>query len=139
MCFIWKATKAGISFAFLTSDGSFSENLKKPVAYIPKYKSLLKSDPYNNRIGIYDPMTLNFRCWFQHPNIQNGKTFNFPSKFLLLGNGHFFILEENQINILNGSFAPYQAPFVGKFMSISMGLNDEVLTTQLFKGLWNRK
>ena len=139
MCFIWQAIKAGISFAFLTQEGSFSENFKKPVAYIPKYKALLKSEPNNDRIGVYDPQTFNFRCWFQHPNVQNGITFKSPSKFLLLENGHFFILEENQINILNGNFAPYQPPLVGKFMSISRGLNDEVLTTQEHQGPWNGK
>ena len=123
-----------MSFALLTNNGSFIENGKKPVAYIPSFKTVLIAEPDQNRIGIYDSNRLKFRSWLQHPSTANGHQFQLPSSFLHLRNGHFFILEENQINILNGNFAPYQEPLIGKFLTLSQGNNDEVVTKQLLGG-----
>jgi hypothetical protein len=95
---------------------------------------VLISEPDQNRIGIYNAKTLEFICWLEHPNKTKGQEFKFPSCFLQLRNGHFFILEETQINILNANFAPYQQPIIGNFFGISKGPDQEILTFQLQRG-----
>ena len=128
-----QAAKTRVSFAFLTQNGSFAENLPNPVAYISNYKAVLISEPNKNRIGIFDSNTFNFRSWLQHPSITNGTTFKLTSKFLLLKNGHFLILEKDQINILNGNFAPYQQPVKGEFISV-FETDDEIPVEQIYRG-----
>ena len=107
---------------------------RKPVAYISAYNSVLVCHSEENRIGIYDAKTLKFRSWLQHPDTRNGSHFEFPSSFLILSNGHFFILEKNQINILNRNFAPYQKAIIGNFLSLKHTPQNYIITTQLERG-----
>ena len=132
MCFIPKAAKTRISFAFLTEDGSFTENTPNPVAYIPNYKALLISE--SNKNGIYDSRSFNFRSWLMHPSIIKGDRFKLPINFYKMKNGHFFIFEEDQINILNDSFAPYQPPIVGNFLPLLKTKNDHIFVEHVSQG-----
>ena len=125
---------AGVSFASLTNDGTFTGFLSRPVAYLPNYNRVLIAETDENRIGIYNAKTLEFNCWLEHPNPMKGTEFKFPTCFLQHKNGHFFILEETQINILNCNFAPYQQPILGKFSGISKGPNEDILIIQLHQG-----
>ena len=134
MCFILQAAKTRISFAFLTEDGSFTENIPNPVAYIPNLKALLISEPNENRIAIYDSKSFDFRSWFLHPCIKNGNRFKLPINFFKLQNGHFLIFEEDQINILNDNFAPYQPPIVGNFLPILKAKNDQIFVEHASQG-----
>ena len=127
----FQALKASVSFALLKNTAGFTGFLNKPVAYLPKFNSVLLSEPYENRIGIYNAKTFAFNSWLQHPNITNGTKFQFPHGFLLLENGNFVIIEETQINILNKNLAPCQPPIAGKFMGLSEGPKGEIITLQL--------
>ena len=118
----------------MTEDGSFTENSPNPVAYIPNYKALLISEPNENRIGIYDSKSFNFRSWLLHPSTKKGDRFKLPIKFFKLQNGHFFIFEEDQINILNDNFAPYQPPIVGNFLPILKKRNDHIFVEHHSQG-----
>ena len=125
---------AGVSFATLTNDGAFTGFLSRPVAYLPNYNRVLIAETDENRIGLYNAKTFKFNCWLEHPNPTKGTEFKSPSCFLHHRNGHFFILEETQINILNCNFAPYQQPIFGKFTGISKGQNEDILIFQLNQG-----
>lgn len=110
--------------------------IRKSAAYISSLNSVLISDPGQNKIGIHDAKSLKFRSWLQHPDIRNGNHFNCPTNLLLLNNGHFFILEKNQINVLNKNFAPHQKAIGGTFLYLKQGQGDVILTSQLDSGPW---
>ena len=113
-----------------------NELIRKSAAYISSLNSVLISDPDKNKIGIHDAKSLKFRSWLQHPDTRNGNHFDFPTNLLLLNTGHFFILERNQINVLNKNFAPHQKAIVGNFLYLKHGQGDFILTSQLESGPW---
>ena len=131
---MYQALKASISFAFLRDDSAFTGHISRPVAYIPTYSTVLISEPDHDRIGIYNAKSLEFKCWLEHPNKMKGTAFNTPNAFIHHKNGDFFILEESQINILNGNFAPLQKPILGHFVGMSKGPNGEILAFKIAKG-----
>ena len=109
---------------------------RRPVAFLAAFNSVLITHPEQNRIGIYDAKDIKFISWLQHPDNRYGYHFKFPISFLLSNNGHFIILEKNQINILNKNFAPCQKAILGTFLSIKLLQDEFVVTTQLEGGPW---
>ena len=113
-----------------------TNTIRKSSVYIPTFNSVLVSNPEQNKIGIYDAKTFEFRSWLQHPDTRNGHHFNFPTDILHLKNGHFLILEKTQINVLNKNFAPHQKAILGTFLSLEHEQDDDILASHLDSGPW---
>ena len=128
-----QALKTGIQFSSLLPQKSFSGIMKRPFAYLPKLGMILIAEPKGNKIGIYNAKTLNFHCWMVNPDPTKGTRFECPNCFLIVSNGNLFLLEENQMTILNPDCAPSQRPFTGRFVGLVEDYSGSVLTIEIPK------
>ena len=132
MCYYYnQALKVGIQFSSLLPKKSFSGIIKRPFAYLPKLAIIPIAETKGNKIGIYNAKTLNFHCWMVNPDVTKGTRFECPNCFFVVGNGNLFLLEENQMTILNPDFVPCQRPFTGTFVGLVEGNSGSVLTIEI--------
>ena len=119
-----------------TSNTESHCNKKKPllvpcdIALLPTRNLILVTEPSLNRIGIYNADDLQFRDWCNHPFIYGQKRSKFvhPTNILCSKEDFVFIIEKEQILILDTNLRPHQPPIKGEFTGLVQDNQGDVYT-----------
>jgi len=107
------------------------------VAYLPKRNLFLVTEATaEGRIGIFSGEDLAFRGWCSYPpicGVADGaikKTFTYPTNILCTKSGFVFIVEREQILILNEELKLAQPPMKGRYAGLTEEEDGSVGTLQ---------
>ena len=114
-----------VSYGNIPTASTIALTSPHDVAYIPQRHCFLVSEPFRNRIGIYEAETFKFVQWLPHPKCY--KRFESPSSMLSTANGNVFIVVRDRIEILDSKLNGFQFK-IGFFTGLAEGESGEIFT-----------